>query len=273
MVDFKKARKDARKEINKWVEDQTNGRIKNFVNMKMLRPNTVLVAVAALYFHGDWKFPFTGKTLKKVFNINEKEKKRVPMMSMKDPIRTLLITWQELDARVLKLPYEGNRTSMIFILPEEKLNLKNTETKMQRFGIKNMLASLDTLSAASNFSEITKVKVQIPKFKMSKRLRLNSPLKKLGMENMFTPRADFTNMVKNKKTSKIKVSEVFQKINVIVNEKGSEVAAAGAAVTTQFKSASNTRKFVCDEPFLFVLRDDETGTVLLMGKVADPSKT
>lgn len=111
---------------------------------------------------------------------------------------------EKLGAKVLKLPFSGQRMSLILVLPEERHQLITVGEKIKLVGVKKLLEDLDE---AARTNQTVMVDVFLPKFESKKRLRLNSPLKQLGMTVMFSRKADFRKMMKDK-LEDLKVSEV-----------------------------------------------------------------
>ena len=170
-------------------------------------------------------------------------------------------------AIALDMPYKGKRLSMIFLLPNEKhSSLADLEEAMTKVTDLNSI-----FHKFHKFGRKVKVYVTLPRFKLESQLDLVEPLKQLGMTDMFGSKADFSGMTGG--TNKgLFVSEVVQKAFVEVNEEGTEAAAATAAIVTARMIGPRPKRFTCDRPFMFLIRDNLTGMILFSGHVTDPSK-
>ena len=243
-VDYRTDAEGARRKINNWVEGQTNDRIQNLIPEGMLDPMTRLVLANAIYFKGDWASQFKKEnTSPSPFTIPDGSKVDVPMMSQTGDFK--LARTDRLQA--LELPYEGRDLSMLILLPDpgEALALQ--------------------WPADLEFTEM-EVMVQLPKFKIDSSFRLGNTLAALGMPLAFSPQADFSGMDGSKELS---IGFVIHKAFVEVNEEGTEAAAA-TAVGMRFSGMPP--QFIADRPFLFLIRENTTGTILFIGRVTDPSK-
>ena len=204
-----------------------------------------------MIFPGSWKHKFDEKLTKKTSfypTSDEKEKIRVPMMRMRRSLKTFFSHMEPFHARVLHLPYSGDRVSMILILPEKRHQLDTVIKKIKVLGLGKLLKNLEKVKKGEKRS----VWVHVPKFSTKKTLRLNKPLKELGMNLMFSNGAQFK-MLEDKK-EKVKVSQVtqqtsffppllyssqvLQKIHLAVYEEGSEATTATAIVGSHFMSAT-----------------------------------
>ncbi len=247
LVDFKTNTEGARQEINGWVEDQTNDRIKDLIPQGMLDPMTRLVLANAIYFKGNWAHQFkTERTRPAPFKLANGETTDVPTMSQTAPFKLAHTS----NLQALELPYEGNNLSMLILLPNES--------------DKPPVFNLDDL-AELQFNKM-KVMVQLPKFKLESTFELGQTLAALGMPLAFSEQADFSGMAG---TKDLYISDVVHKAFVEVNEEGTEAAAATAV---GMRTTSMPPQFIANHPFLFLIRENKTGTILFIGRVADPSK-
>jgi len=268
MVDFKEEPEEkVMKLVNSFVEKATHNKIKKLIPKGVIKKTTAFLLINALYFKGTWEHEFDKKmTKKKPFHLNKKKKVTVQMMKQRKPTKLVYRKLDEYKAKVLRLPYKGGRVSMILILPQERFKLEEVGKNIEKLGLEKVFTEVD--KAAEKNTTMT-VRVTLPKFKSRKTLRLNRPMKDLGMERMFTNDAEFS-VFENEK-EQIKVSQILQKIFISVNEEGSEAAAATAAIATMFQSGPIIMDFNCDEPFIFMLRDELTKSLLFAGKVKDPT--
>ena len=146
-------------------------------------------------------------TAKKPFYPTGDDKIYVAMMKTRRPVRAVFKRMELFGANVLKLPFAGRRMSLILILPKKRHQLATVAEKIMTIGVKKLLQDLDE---AARENKTVKVKVFLPKFTSTKRLRLNSPLKHLGITDMFSRKADFQKMMEDK-TEDMRVSEVSQR--------------------------------------------------------------
>jgi len=255
-VDFVTATEAARETINSWVEKKTNNKIKNLISRGVLDQMTRLVLTNAIYFKGNWQSQFKeDRTRQAPFTLLNGDKVEVPMMN-----QTAEFGYMETeDFQALELPYVDEELSMIILLPKEIDGLSEFE---QTFTLENLSQWLSKLRQRE-------VIVSIPKFKMTSQFSLASVLKSMGMTNAFNPgKADFSGM--NGKTD-LFISAVIHKAYVDVNEEGTEAAAA-TAVTMKLTSVgpSQIPVFRADHPFLFLIRDNHSGSILFIGRVMNP---
>jgi len=280
--DFKKNNDKTRREINRWVSKATKGKIRNFIPKNELKKDIALVSIAALHFHGHWVHPFAKKkTKRRPFHRNSTDTVLVQMMHHAKPIKTLYIKSDQLGARVVRLPYKNERDndsmSMYLLLPVEKHQLDTTVEKIGKFGLDQLFSDFDRYKDLGNMTK--EVKVDLPRFVSDKRLRLDAPLRSMGLKEMFTPSATLSGMVDpataiDSDYNKLRVSEIFEKIHLTVDEKGSQVSVAAAVKVSFWKSGSlePSERFTCNQPFLFIIRDDRTKVPLLTGRIKDPLK-
>jgi len=254
-VDYVKATEKARKIINKWVEDETKKKIKDLIRQGDLDPLTVLVLVNAIYFKGNWENQFDSDyTTESDFTLFNGKKKQVSMMYQKG-----IFGYRELkDVQVLELPYVGKQLSMFIILPRNARGLRNIENNLTEGNLRSWISRLPR----------EEVLVYLPKFKITwGTFELNKPLTALGIKDAFVSgRADFSGM---DGTKTLFIGLVLHKAFVEVNEEGTEAAAATAVVMK--RGAPQTLIFRADHPFLFMIRDNTTGSILFLGRVVDPS--
>ncbi|EAY31427.1 scca2/scca1 fusion protein isoform 1 [Microscilla marina ATCC 23134] len=257
-LDFKQQPEKSRLIINKWVEDKTQRKIKNLIPKGIINQTTRLVLTNAIYFKGQWKYKFKKSQTRKMDFIAGKQKiSDVKFMQMQRKFK-----YAETESlQVIELPYASQKVSMVVLLPKD-IN-----------GIAKLEASLTAESYQKLMDRLfyTQVKLSLPKFKMTLNVKLKNVLKTMGMQQAFGNTADFSGMTGNKS---LKISEVVHKAFVEVSEKGTEAAAA-TAVVVRTKSASAHRPvkpkvFRADHPFIFMIKDNTTGSILFMGKLANP---
>lgn len=270
-VDFKKS-KEAADQINKWVSEKTNKRIPSIVSKENFEGNdpTALVLTNAIYFKGNWASQFRKEsTQKEDFFVTEKKKIKADLMYQQGDFRYA----ETKDAQIIALPYQGESLEMVIVLPTQKEGLSALEKTLTAASLETMTASLYTED----------VKVKLPKFTFDKSFTLNEPLKALGMKDAFnSSKADFSGMADLEKLSlalggptKLYIQSVLHKAFIEVNEEGSEAAGATAVIigvhTESVKIPSPPKVFTADHPFLFMIRDVQSGAILFMGRVSNPS--
>ena len=256
-VDFLSAPEEARGTINSWVMKETRDKIKDLLPPGSVTRDTRLVLTNAIYFKGDWQAPFEKKATKDLpFTLADGTKVEVPLM-----YRVGSYLYAENDAfQVLDLPYTGRRISMTVILPRKPDGLPAVEKDLTGGKLD---AALKTLRYERE------VHVHLPRFKVEKSFRLNEPLQALGMKSAFAG-ADFSGM--HTGGEQLDISAVIHKAFVDVNEEGTEAAAATGVVvgTRSVAPPPMPRYFRADRPFLFLIRDNTTGSVLFLGRLTNP---
>ena len=265
-ANFASASEEARKAINGWVESQTNGKITDLIKSGVLSALTRMVLVNAIYFKGSWATTFDqSKTTKGEFKTAPNKVVQADMMSLKADFGILHRVKELNNAAALEMPYKGDRLSMVFILPTDgsgENSLAEVEAK---------IASIDDLGSVLQFQRKMKTQVRLPKFKVESDFDLGNALKALGFVDMFDEaKADFSGMTPSG-SKDLYVSAVVQKAFVEVNEEGAEAAAATAGVMAM-RSLVIEPTFICDRPFMFIIKDKLTGVVLFQGRVTDPTK-
>jgi len=243
----------ARQTINQWVEDQTKQKIKELFKPGILDPTTVLVLANAIYFKGVWSTPFKPELTQAVpFHLDSSSAIDAPMMhawTMKCGYHA------EPDVQLLELPYEGDRLAMVILLPRQVDGLSVLEQGLTAPKLEAWLGKLGKQD----------VQVWLPKFKTTTEFRLDEQLKALGMVDAFSGAADFSGMFGMRGPH---ISAVVHKAFVEVNEAGTEAAAATGVVM----KASRPPTFRADHPFLFLIRERNTGSILFLGRIVNPKQ-
>lgn len=261
-MDFKSHGEDARREINGWVEQQTEKRIRDLLPSGSVDPDTRLVLVNAMYFTAPWDHPFTeGLTDDAPFHLTPSKSKKVKMMHEIADLQAM----EGDGVKMVEMRYRGDALSMFVVLPDEKSSLEAVEKSLTA---EKLQGWIDAVKGRS-------VKISLPRFTIdpAESFALKEPLEKLGMKSAFTDKADFTGIAKPKsKAEELKLAQVFHKAFVRVDEKGTEAAAASAVDVAAKGAAPIPLEISFDRPFLFFVRDNASGLVLFMGHVADPSE-
>jgi len=272
-VDFAGAAEAARETINAWVEKETRDKIKELVKPGVLNELTRLVLTNAIYFKGNWARQFEKKDTKEApFTLlnapqgvpNGSKKIDVPMMN-----KTAEFNYMETeDFQCLELPYVDNELSMIIILPKEIEGLARFEKTLKIEDLSRWLTRLGR----------REVIVSVPKFEITSQFGLADVLKSMGMKDAFEPPfllsqesrgADFSGI--NGKRD-LFISAVIHKAYVNVNEEGTEAAAATGVVVGLTSVGPRERViFRADHPYLFLIRDNRSGSILFIGRVMNPT--
>lgn len=255
-VDFAGDTAGARKIINDWVEAQTKKKIRDFVREENLSKDTRFVLANALYFKAAWVLPFEKEnTTNADFFLAPDSKKSLPMMRQED-----LLDYYEGEAfQLLQLRYQGAK-SFVALLPKRIDGLSLIEKDLTNVKLMDWLGKLQ----AKNVS------VWLPRFGQKTRCCLTSDLRELGMPLAFSNGADFSGMLAREE---LRLGEVIHEAVIEVNEKGTEASAATAVVGETplvLPAASTPISFRADHPFLFLIRDNHTGSILFLGRVMNP---
>ncbi|XP_046527826.1 serpin B3-like [Equus quagga] len=257
-ADFINAAEESRKKINSWVESQTNGKIKDLLPYGSLS-SAILVLVNAVYFKGQWDKKFDKKrTVEEKFWLNKDTSKSVQMMKQ---TRSFNFTdLEDMQAKILEMPYNGKDLSMILLLPNEVDGLKKLEEKLTA-------EKLIEWTSTQNMSKRL-VNLYLPRFKLEESYDLKDIMMSLGMLDAFSPQdADFSGMTGSRS---LVVSKIRHKSFVEVNEEGTEAAAATAIGLVTATSTSSYESFHCDHPFLFFIKHNKTNSILFLGRVSSP---
>ena len=250
----------ARAKINGWVEDQTQGRIKDLIPVGVLTPLTRLVLTNAVYFKAAWEHPFSKfQTRKDAFHVSPSQKTHVDMMRQTEHFRLT-----EADGlKMLKLPYEGNKASMLVILPDRAEDLPAIEETLTAEKLDGWLAQ----------GKEVRVAVTIPRFRNENAYDLIPAMTGMGVTQAFKPHlADFGDIAQAI-NAPLYIGAFLHKAFINVDEAGTEAAAASAmaAKTTAMLQKNAPIPFTADHPFLYLIRAEETGDILFIGRMSDPA--
>ncbi len=254
-VDFREDAEGARLAINAWVEEQTEDRIENLIPRGVLNELTRLVLTNAVYFNAAWQQPFDeGMTVEDTFTRLDGEPVQVPMMQQSADFGYAVMD----GFQVVELPYEGGELSMLILLPDAN-EFHRVEEAFSYELLEDSLSGLRMKNLA----------LRMPVFETSSAFDLSEALQALGMTDAFDRRADFSGM---DGTRDLFISAVVHKAFVSVDEAGTEAAAA-TAVVMQLKAVMDPPLTVSvDRPFLFLVRDNPTGSILFAGRILDPTQ-
>jgi serpin B len=254
-LDFMRMPEEARKTINAWVEKETKDKIKDLIPKGEITDLTRLVLTNAIYFKAAWQTPFEPKqTQPGKFHLANGKTIEIPMMHG-SPMAGYV---GRNTFSLVSLPYKDYQQSMVILLPKKKDGLAELEKKLTTA---NLTAWLKGISEHQ-------MDLKLPKFKVTADFKLNDVLIKLGMKDAFDPaQANFSGMATGEQLS---ISAVLHKAFVDVNEAGTEAAAATAVINRKKDSEPPRATFHADHPFVFLVRDHATGTILFVGRVANP---
>ncbi len=233
--------------INRWCAENTAGRIDKMI--ENIDPATQMYLLNALYFKGMWTTPFdAANTRKDIFHGNRMDSE-VEFMH-----RTASFPYYiGPEGALLELPYGEGSFVMDIFLPAEGVSAEEFASGLDG----------EALSTLTGLQQSDRIKVTLPKFKAEYETSLNATLQRLGMRDAFTPSADFSGMSKEP----LMISEVKQKTFIEVNEEGSEAAAVTSVAVMRTSLAPEPLEFRVDRPFVFLIRERTSGTVLFMGLV------
>ncbi len=250
-LDF--SRDEAVEIINNWISEATKGKIDEMLEPP-IPPEVIMYLINAIYFKGEWSEEFDPKDTKdEPFTTYDSKEQIVSMMSRKGKIEYA----QGEGYKAVRLPYGKGKVSMYCVLPDEDITIDEFIDNMT---IERWYEIRDKMN------EVDELELKIPKFKLEYGIKnLNDSLIALGMEEAFTDRADFSGIMDN-----VCISRVLHKAVIEVNEEGSEAAAA-TVVEIRETAAMEPIRFIADRPFLFFISDDESGTILFMGKLLEIS--
>jgi serpin B len=265
-IDFKKAPAAAANEINRWVERKTSGRISSIAAANQFTPLTRLALCDAIYFKGKWQHEFKARDTKPaLFHVSTNQTITVPMMSQKGDFK--ITHADESSIALLEMPYSGKDLSMIILLPRtdhlsldiDQPGLSGLEEKLTSANLQQWLSELDKTEEHETW-------VALPRFTTTQSFDLAPELKSLGLKSAFDDSANFTGMDGG---TKLFVSHVMHKAFVDVNESGTEAAAVTVVIVATKGMPS---RFIVDRPFIFLIRENASGSILFLGRVIDPTK-
>jgi serpin B len=255
LTDFQKSPEPSRAAINAWVKAKTENKIIDLLPQGSITDLTRLVLANAVYFNAAWDFPFSKEsTHDRDFTLLDGTKVKVPMMFQKKTHGYV----RGQGYQVVELAYDGREIVMDILMPDVN-NMATFEKSLTSEQVNSILRNLKP----------TEMDLTIPKFNYGANLNLTKVLKALGLEEALTPgKADFSGMSSNKD---LYISDVVHKAIVVVDEKGTEAAAAtGVMVGTTAMPIDNVSVTI-DHPFVFLIRDVKTNTVLFVGRVVNPA--
>jgi len=252
-LDFVAEPDESRVTINEWVEERTNDRIKDLFPSGSIDADVRLVLTNAIYFKGDWLYEFDEEaTSEEEFHVTPTTSVEVDMMSLRDDFN-----YAETDElQLLELSYTGEDVSMLILLPKRG-HMGDVEAQL----------SAERLGEWVDMMEGAAVNVYLPRFTFETKYFMMEDLAEMGMPTAFTDAADFSGMTGNRE---LFIDKVIHQAYIEVNEEGTEAAAA-TGVSMRLSAAMPGEVFRADHPFIFLIRDMDTGVILFMGRMTDPS--
>ncbi len=253
-TDFAKNPTETYKQINSWIDDKTKGKIPNFLSPQDINPQMVFVLVNAIYFNGKWEKPFkTNKTKSTPFCVPDKGTLEVPTM-ISDLMHVQYA--QTEDAYYVELPYKDKKLSLGIILPKQIGGLKKLEQKLSGTMLYELVSSTKTVQ----------MEVFLPKFDINYKKNISNELQSLGIKRAFNPLlADFQRLAEN-----IHIGTVLHNALINVDEHGTEAAAVTAVGGY---GGGRPNQFIVNHPFIFIIKDNRTKTILFMGAMNNPLPT
>uniref|UniRef100_A0ACB8FCE7 Serpin I2 n=1 Tax=Sphaerodactylus townsendi TaxID=933632 RepID=A0ACB8FCE7_9SAUR len=208
--------------ISTWVENKTEGQIKNFISSEDLGPLTRLLLVNAIYFKGNWKQAFKAETTSLMdFTKSDGSIISVPMMHLQ--LRTRLGHFSDCNVsyQVLELPYKGDEFSLVLILPAEDVPIEEVENLITAELIEDWFVKME---------EDDEVEISLPRFKIEQKLDMKETLKTLNVIEIFNNGCDLSGLTDS---ADVHISQAIQKVCIEVNEDGSEAAALTEPVASE----------------------------------------
>lgn len=256
LLDFRNQPEPSRLIINEWVRKQTYNRIADLIPKDGINDSTKLVITNAIYFKAQWEHQFNSKnTSNGKFTTSTGDFVQAQFMSQCAEFFAVKTN----EYQVVSLPYRGKEISMLVIMPESG-KMESVESELSGAFIQSVTNSLS----------MEEIKLRLPKFKFTTNsINLNPILISLGMLVPFQPSADFSGIDGKKE---IIITDVYHKAFISVNEKETEAAAATTLIMGSGGMPQPPPVYSFDRPFIFLIRDNKTGTILFMGKINDPTK-
>lgn len=245
---------DSPKRINDWGKKSTNGKIDKIVDEPLNR-DVVAMLINAIYFKGDWTYPFDKEqTQKQPFYLKDGTTKDVPLMVLNEK----LAYFEHEKFQAVSLPYGDETLSMKVLLPKENSSLQELEGMFTMDNWKQWNSTLHKKNGT----------ILLPTFQLEYEALLNDILVNLGMATAFTHNANFSKMIEE--MNSLAISEVKQKTFIDVNEEGTEAAAITSVAIAETSAPADSFYMKVNRPFVIVITDNQTDTILFMGSIANP---
>lgn len=255
-LDFGSKPDESAATINRWVAEKTGGRIKDLIDPANLNETTKALLVNAIHFIGKWQSNFdTAKTAPDWFTPWDKERIRVPMMRQEHAFSYV----QSKSYEAVELFYSGGQTSMVLIMPPDRESFRRLEQSLELSILENVLGKMETKY----------IDLVMPTWKAeSVSFNLKEDLQNLGMRDAFDPQlADFTGI---SSVPELHISEIVQKTFIDVDEYGTEAAASTGITLTRYGTPDEVVAVHFNRPFLYLIRDIPTQSILFIGRLVEP---
>jgi serpin B len=255
ILDFINETEASRLAINQWVSYETEGRIKDLIPQDAIDRFTRLVLTNAIYFNAAWEHPFDKHmTSDAPFYLIDGSDVMMPMMRQTESFGYS----RGPDCLAVELPYDGEELSMLILLPDKG-----------RFEVFEEGLDAHVMDTIINSLQSARITLTMPRFEFASEFSLKDTLAAMGMPVAFTEYADFSGMTGNHELS---ISEVVHKAFVSVDEAGTQAAAATAVIVgVTSVPVEPPVQVTIDRPFIFLIRDTETGAILFLGRVMNPA--
>ncbi|NXK79982.1 SPB10 protein, partial [Amazona guildingii] len=261
-VNFKTALEQSRKEINTWVEKQTEGKIKNLLGPRDVATSTKMILVNAVYFKAEWEVKFPeDNTVLQPFRLSKNKTKPVKMMCVRNTFPVLIM--ETLNFKMIELPYVKHELSMFILLPDD---IKDATTGLEQLERELTYEKLSEWTDSKKMTE-TLVDLYLPKFTLEEKYDLGDYLDSMGMHSAFSSNADFSGMAQK---GDVLISKILHKSFVAVDEKGTEAAAATVTTILTSSAFGHVLKFKADHPFHFFIRHNKSKSILFFGRFCSP---
>jgi serine protease inhibitor len=239
--------------INQWASNKTNGKIKKVLDK--ISADQIMFLMNALYFKGDWSNKFdAGKTVDTPFRLESGSDKTVKMMFKEADFKGTEVE----KYKAVQLPYANGQFNMTLIIP------KGENTVAQ---IASGLTATEWNDLQTKRLLIRKSKVGLPRFTMNYSAQLNSTLKKMGINKVFSDAAELNKIAI---TGGLMVDFVKQDAYLGIDESGTEAAAVTTIGIVLTSAGPEIPQYICNRPFLLVISEKTSNTILFMGRIMNP---
>ncbi|XP_072936065.1 serine protease inhibitor 88Ea-like [Epargyreus clarus] len=260
-LNFRENPKGSRQMINDWVARLTKNNIKDLLPHDAISHVSKVVLANAAYFKGVWasKFPVE-RTKKQVFFVSETRQTLVPFMRQKGTFHYMVN--DDIGAQILQLPYKGHDVSMYILLPPYSM----------KEGVDSIIAKLtpERLAAVVEDDDMSReVLVEIPKFTVEKSLPLKPILEAMGVGDLFEATSNFSTLTQD---PGVIFDDAVHKAKIQIDEEGTVAAAATAAFGFRSSRPADPSIFIANFPFVYIVYEHPTNSVLFMGVYRDPKK-
>jgi len=256
-VNFIEAAETARQQINTWIEEQTKQKIRELLPAGSVSELTRCVLTNAIYFKGKWANAFDpAATTELPFWVSLDQEISVPMMHLQTPMKFAEIE----NIQIVELPYAGEEVSLLLAISKAKDGIGFLERHL----------AWDVLASWRREVAMQEVELFLPRFSVTSQFGLTGTLEQMGMSDAFSDRADFSGIEESKT---LRISDVVHKAFIDVNEEGTEAAGATGVVigVTSVQEPRPVPIVRVDHPFFFLIQEKATGSILFMGRIANPT--